>query len=157
MQCLVSQPFVQFGHRMNPWDVNREIHSDFESRALVKGVSASPKGLNELNALLANHNMHATPRSLIFTVRKRSCGKVMVSQACVKNSVHRGEVVYIPEADTPRRPTPPLADTTPSLSRHPPRQTPHLSRHPSRRPLQRAVRILLECILVHRKNASNVD
>ena len=27
--------------------------------------------------------------SLFFTVRKRSCGKVMFSQACVKNSVHR--------------------------------------------------------------------
>ena len=27
----------------------------------------------------------------IFTVRKRSCGKVMFSQACVKNSIHKGE------------------------------------------------------------------
>ena len=26
---------------------------------------------------------------LIITIRKRSCGKVMFSQACVKNSVHR--------------------------------------------------------------------
>ena len=26
----------------------------------------------------------------IFTVRDSSCGKVMFSQACVKNSVHRG-------------------------------------------------------------------
>ena len=26
----------------------------------------------------------------IFTVRKRSCGKVIFSEACVKNSVHRG-------------------------------------------------------------------
>ena len=32
---------------------------------------------------------------LMFTVCKRSCGKVMFSQACVKNSVHRGEV-YTP-------------------------------------------------------------
>ena len=43
----------------------------------------------------------------------------MYSQACVKNSVHRGEVY------TPGRPPP-----------------------PPRRPLQRTVRILLECVLV---------
>ena len=29
---------------------------------------------------------------VIFTVRKRSCGKVMFSEACVKNSVHRGSM-----------------------------------------------------------------
>ena len=32
------------------------------------------------------------------TVRNSSCGKVMFSQACVKNSVHG---VYTPKADTP--------------------------------------------------------
>ena len=55
----------------------------------------------------------------IVTVRNSSCGKVMFSQACVKNSVHRGEGVYTPprqttpppQADTPTRQTPPLADT----------------------------------------------
>ena len=31
----------------------------------------------------------------IVAVRKRSCGKVMFSQACVKNSVYTGEV-YTP-------------------------------------------------------------
>ena len=36
----------------------------------------------------------------IVTVRS-SCGKVMFSQACVKNSVHREGVVYTPQADTP--------------------------------------------------------
>ena len=35
--------------------------------------------------LIGNH-----PKRLIFSVRKRSCGKVMFSQACVKNSVHSG-------------------------------------------------------------------
>ena len=45
--------------------------------------------------------------NFIFNVRKRSCGKVMLSQACVKNSVHRGRVCQ----------TPPRADT------HPPGQT----------------------------------
>ena len=32
---------------------------------------------------------------IFFTVRKSSCGKVMFSQTCVKNSVHRGQV-YTP-------------------------------------------------------------
>ena len=43
----------------------------------------------------------------IFTIRKRSCGKEMFSQACVKNSVH-GVGGCIPQADTPN----PLADTS---------------------------------------------
>ena len=30
----------------------------------------------------------------IFTVRKRSCGKVIFSEACVKNSVHKGRGWY---------------------------------------------------------------
>ena len=34
--------------------------------------------------------MHKVGNVDIFTVRKRSCGKVMFSQARVKNSVHRG-------------------------------------------------------------------
>ena len=74
------------------------------------------------------------------TVRKRSCGKVMFSQVCVKNSVHGGEV-YTPWADTP------LTD------RHTPgKQTPHwlADRHlPPPCLLQRTVCILRECILVH--------
>ena len=72
----------------------------------------------------------------IFTIRKRSCRKVMFSQACVKKSVHGG--VCIPSctgADTP-------------LGRHPPRQTPPGQTPPSRRLLQRTVRILLECIVI---------
>ena len=78
-----------------------------------------------------------------FTVCKRSCGKVMFSQACVKNSVHRGMypsmhwgggVADTTLADTPPGRDPPWVDT--------PGQT------PPQRPLQRTVRILLECILV---------
>ena len=49
----------------------------------------------------------------LITVRKRSCGKVMFSQACVKNSVHRGKVYTPQQADTPSGQTPPKADTTP--------------------------------------------
>ena len=38
----------------------------------------------------------------IFTVRKRSCGKVMFSQMCAKNFVHRGRVeVYTPRGRHP--------------------------------------------------------
>ena len=59
---------------------------------------------------------------------QRSCGKVMFSQACVKNSVHSGGG----------------GEVYPSMhwGRHPWADTP-------RRPLQRTVRILLECFLVH--------
>ena len=41
---------------------------------------------------------------MIITVRNSSCGKVMFSQACVKNSVHRGEGGCIQHAlgQTPR-------------------------------------------------------
>ena len=80
-----------------------------------------------------------------FTVRKQSCGKVMFSQACVKNSVHGGVCLSAcwdtpPWRQTPsprsRHPsleadtslcsqTPPLeADTPPPGGRHP------LGRHP---------------------------
>ena len=61
-----------------------------------------------------------------ITVRNSSFGKVMLSQACVKNSVHRGEVYtppgHIPpghpQADTPAGQTPPGHTT----SQHPPRR-----------------------------------
>ena len=67
-----------------------------------------------------SRNSPTFPRKTsIFTVRNSGCGKVMFSQACVKNSV-QGEV-YSP---TPPPPPPP------------------------RRPLQWTVCILLECILV---------
>ena len=56
----------------------------------------------------------------IFTVRKRSCGNVMFSQACVKNSGHRREM-YIPRQTPPHKQTTsgqtPWADTL--LGRHP--------------------------------------
>ena len=72
----------------------------------------------------------------IFTVRNSSCGKVMFSQTCVKNSVHgeggclpKGMLGYThpPRADTPSRQTP-LGQTPPS------RWTPPLSRPPGRHP-----------------------
>ena len=58
--------------------------------------------------LLGNVDVH----TWLVTVRKRSCGKVMFSQACIKNSVRGGG----------GRCTPVRADTP--LGRHPPGQTP---------------------------------
>ena len=52
-------------------------------------------------------------RFRIFTVRKRSCGKVMFSQACVKNSVQGRRRCTLPWADT-------LWQTPLPLCRHPP-------------------------------------
>ena len=97
----------------------------------------------------------------IFTIHKRKVwGKVIFSQACVKNSIHRrgvsafgprvvsasglGGVWQTSMADNPEQ-TSPLANTSP-LGRH------LLDRHPSRALREtvnkRAVHILLECILV---------
>ena len=77
------------------------------------------------------------PIEILFTVRKRSCGKVMFSETCVKNSVHSGGVSvrhppgdrlgrHLAWADTPR------ADTSlDTLGRHPtPRGRHPLGRHP---------------------------
>ena len=66
---------------------------------------------------------------LIFYRPQRSCGKVIFSQACVKNSVHSGGggSTSVHAGIHPRGQTPPWADTpqadTP-LDRHPP------GRHP---------------------------
>ena len=77
----------------------------------------------------------------IFTVHKWSCGKVMFSQACVKNSVHRGCIPACTGADTHlgryHLGRPPWADTPRAdnpldrhlLGRHPP------GRHPPGRHL----------------------
>ena len=82
---------------------------------------------------------------------QRSCGKVIFSQACVKNSVHRGGGVCLSacwDTHSPRQ-TPPLADTpwadTPRQT-HPWADKPFRQTHP-RRPLQQIVCILLECFL----------
>ena len=63
----------------------------------------------------------------IFTVRKRSCRKVIFSQACVNNSVHGGRCTHTPWEDTS-----PQADT-PWADNPPPRQTSTLGRHPQGR------------------------
>ena len=85
--------------------------------------------------------------SYIITVRNSSCGKIMFSQACVKNSV-QGGVHPLPPRQTGRHP---LGRPPHPLGRHPPpgrHLPPPQGRSLLRRPLQRTVRILLECILV---------
>ena len=94
--------------------------------------------------------------SCFVTVRKRSCGKVMFLHLSVSHSVHRGGEVYTPpgrhpsgQTHKPPGQTPPLARHTPHLGRHCHPQPPPPGRPTTpRQPLQRTVRILLECILV---------
>ena len=86
-----------------------------------------------------------TQEKLGYYRRKRSCGKAMFSQECVKNSVRGGGDVH------PARQTHPLADPLADIppGRHPLADThPRADTPPSRQPLQQTVRILLECILV---------
>ena len=79
----------------------------------------------------------------LFTVRNSSCGKVMFSQTCVKNSVHRGWEVYTPSLDThtptpghtpfpwtpPRQTSPP--DTNPTPDTHTGKATEADGTHPT--------------------------
>ena len=89
----------------------------------------------------------------IFTVRNSNCGKEMFSQVFVKNSVHGGCIPACTWADThPWANTPPgqtpLGQTPgPPWAGTPPCPVPARI-HPTRLPLQRTIRILLECILV---------
>ena len=69
-------------------------------------------------------------KQFLITVGNSSCGKVMFSQACVKNSVHRGGGMH-----TRGRAWQGACVAGGRVSQE-------------RRPLQRTVRILLECILV---------
>ena len=64
----------------------------------------------------------------IFTGRNSSCGKVMFSQACVKNSVQRGGILQDPPQPTP-------LEQTPTPGAHPPPEQPPSPR--SRHPLPR--------------------
>ena len=126
--------------------VSRILESSVKDRILSKFACES------LTCMLSSS-------SLKFYLPQRSCGKVMFYTG-VCYSVHRRGPSW---ADTPWADTPPLQQTPPPpMGRHPP------SRHPlpsacwdtppaqcmlgytplPQRPLQRTVRILLECILV---------
>ena len=83
----------------------------------------------------------------IVTVRNSSCGKLMFSQACVKNSIYwETRLTRPPWADTLPRQTP-LPGQTPPMDRHsiPGRYPLPLGRHapgqtpPPRQPLRRTV------------------
>ena len=66
----------------------------------------------------------------IITVRNSNCGKVMFSQACVKNSVHRGVVYNSPRQTPPsRHPSGQTPQGRYPLAQHPQANTP-LDRHP---------------------------
>ena len=113
----------------------------------LKSVKAENKDqLEAINKLLQEHeeNINKVRLAILLVLRfndkkchcyrpQRSCGKVIFSEACVKNSVHGGGVSASVHAGIHR----------------PPEQTP-----PSRRPLPRTARILLECILVSLRNRS---
>ena len=75
---------------------------------------------------------------------QRSWGKVIFSEACVKNSVHRGEGGCAPLHAGIHPPKGPEADTP--QSRHPPPQEKCMLGYTGNK---RAVRILLEYILVY--------
>ena len=101
---------------------------------------------------------------------QRSWGKIIFSEACVRNSVHRGVSAPLhagihtplgPEADTPPGPE---ADTPPGPQEQTPPPPPQSRPPPGTDPQaqcmlgdtgnKRAVRILLECILVFGINFS---
>ena len=69
-------------------------------------------------------NSRCWATNLLITVRKRSCGKEMFSQACVKNYVHKGKEVYTAPGRHPPRDKHPLADPR---SDTPPPQNGHCS------------------------------
>ena len=95
--------------------------SDFGMRSLreEEEFPSIPDVINVSKVLTAVclHVTFLTPSPLLPPLLP--CGKVMFSQACVKNSVHRG----VTGADTPHLPnacwdTPPWADTPPSHTHH---------------------------------------
>ena len=114
----------------------------------LKSVKAENKDqLEAINKLLQEHeeNINKVRLAILLVLRfndkkchcyrpQRSCGKVIFSEACVKNSVHGGGGC-LPQC---------MLGYTDPPSRHP----------PSRRPLPRTARILLECILVSLRNRS---
>ena len=102
-------------------------------------VTVCKLGMKDCHLSSSNFVLHDQNKSM-FTVRNSSCRKVMFSQVSV---CPRGGVVHPPWPDT----TPPWADT-PARHHTPQPDTPWAGIPPGRRPLQRTVRILLECILV---------
>ena len=96
-----------------------QAHELFPCACIARGLRAAEYNwIDLLKLVLFRETFH-----YIFTVRKRSCGKVMFLRACVKNSVHRGWV-STPPADPPGRHSH-WADTP--LGRQPPQSDGHCS------------------------------
>ena len=94
------------------------------------------------NAGCADKDLRLMQVHYFITVRKRSCGKVMFSEACVKNSVHGG-VCMVGHAWGGMRG---MGGVHAWWGRA----------WQEIRPLQWTVRILLECILVRNNNNNSV-
>ena len=93
---------------------------------------------NYLRCSWTPHTSTMLDTKKLITVCKRSCRKVMFSQACVRNSVHRGGCTPHPLGRHPSWADTPWADTPWA---DPPGQTP---------PRQTPTAVLLQCILVSR-------
>ena len=112
-------------------------------------------GITQSVADLGVQGMHASSKS-IFYRPQRSCGKVMFSQVSVILFTEGGGggVADTPWADTPAGQTSRaqcmLGYTPPTqcMLRYTPPPSTCWDIRPSRAPLQRTVRIILECILV---------
>ena len=92
------------------------INLILEKIKMKASFATSPSLYSAAAHSLADTLGTAILREQIFTVRNSSCGKVMFSQACIKNSVHRGDM----SASGSGGCTPPRQTPTPSRQRHPP-------------------------------------
>ena len=110
-----------------------------EVRWLQCDVSPPKASLGMLNFYQVS-KIECTAKLTVVIARNSSWGKVMFSQACVKNYVHRGCIPAFLWADIPQGRHPSWADTPPG--RH---LLPQALRYMVNK---RKVRILLDCILV---------
>ena len=93
------------------------------------------------------------PHILIITARKRSSGQGNIFCTCLSFCSQRGlpqcMLGYPPKRTPPVKETPPSpAKETPCQGDTPAKETPPTTKETPRRLLLRAIRILLECILV---------
>ena len=117
-----------------------------------RGGGVCPEGWGCLPGVCLPRSGVHLPHILIITARKRSSGQGNIF-APVCHSVHRG-VCLSACWDTPQR-EPPLSRRPPSPAKETPcqgdppaKETPPTTKETPRRLLLRAIRILVECILV---------
>ena len=101
--------------------------------------NANNSVLIENNRVTSKWGFNPFSSGSLVTTRKQTCGNVMFSQACVSHSVQRGSA--FPQGQ---------ADSSPAVRR----QTSLYRQTPLYRQMvnKRAVRILLDCILVFNEN-----